>query len=81
VRLEVNVDTDGRVKNVKAIEGDPTLAESAVHAIQYWRFHPARKEGKKIGDVVRVKVEFRSEGKLVRTQVVWPESAALPAPE
>lgn len=82
VRLEAKVGTDGRVTSVKPIEGDPRLAESAMHAIQNWRFHPARKEGKNVEDLVRIKVEFRLEGQRVHAEVLLPESpAALPPPE
>lgn len=81
VRLEIKVGTDGKVINIKPIEGDPTLAESAMRAIQNWRFHPARLEGKKVEDILRVNVEFRLQGQLVRSQVVWPEAPALPSPE
>ena len=74
VRLEATVATNGRVNTVKSIEGDARLADSAIRAIKQWRFDAARKDGKKVEDLVRINVEFRTEGQRVRTQVVWPEA-------
>jgi TonB family protein len=82
VRLEASVATNGRVNSVKAIEGDASLADSAMRAIKQWRFNAARKDGKKVEDLVRINVEFRTEGQRVRTQVVWPEApSAAHSPE
>jgi len=74
VRLEATVATNGRVNSVKSIEGDARLADSAIRAIKQWRFDAARRDGKKVEDLVRINVEFRTEGQRVRTQVVWPEA-------
>jgi TonB family protein len=74
VRLEATVATNGRVNTVKSIEGDARLADSAIRAIRQWRFEAARKDGKKVEDLVRINVEFRTEGQRVRTHVVWPEA-------
>jgi len=75
VRLEVTVGKDGAVKDVKVLEGESSLAEASVRAVQRWQFRPAKINNGRVEDVVRIKVEFRLEGEQVRAQVVWPEPA------
>jgi TonB family protein len=77
VRLDVDVGKDGKVKNVRVLEGDPTLADASVHAIRKWRFYPAQKDGKPVEDRARIRVDFRLSGEQVRAQVV---SHADPSP-
>lgn len=80
VRLEATVGANGRVSRVKAVEGDAGLADSAMRAIKQWRFNATRKDGKKVEDMVRINIEFRTEGQRVRTQVVWPEAPSVAHP-
>ena len=40
VTLDVVVDEDGKVQNVKVVSGDSALAPAAVDAVQRWRFKP-----------------------------------------
>jgi TonB family protein len=82
VRLEADVGADGKIKHLRVLEGNPLLANASLRAIEKWRFHPARRDGKPIEDQVRIKVEFRLDGEQVRARVVWPEAlpSANPAP-
>jgi protein TonB len=40
VRLEVEINPDGKVKSVKALGGHPILIQSAEDAVRKWRFEP-----------------------------------------
>ncbi len=40
VTLDVVVDEEGKVRNVKVLSGDSALAPAAVEAVQRWRFKP-----------------------------------------
>src|SRR5438552_2363926 len=40
VTLDVVVDEDGKVQNVKVVSGDSALAPAAVDSVQRWRFKP-----------------------------------------
>jgi TonB family protein len=80
VRLDAEVGTDGKVKDLKVIEGNPALAEAAINAIRNWRFHPARKDGREIEDHVRIRVDFRLDREQVRAHVVSPESTPSERP-
>ncbi len=44
VKIEVVIATDGRVKSTRAIGGHPLLVNSAVEALQKWRFQPGNEE-------------------------------------
>jgi TonB family protein len=80
VRLDVDVGIDGKVRDIKILEGDPVLADASVRAIRKWRFYPAQKDGKAVGDLVRIRVDFRLDQEQVRAQVVsYPDPAAGPA--
>jgi len=74
VRMDAQIDPDGKVKNIYTSEGNLILADAAFHAIRKWRFHPAQMNGKPVEDKVRVKVEFRLDGERVHAQVVSPET-------
>jgi TonB family protein len=70
VRLDAGIGTNGKVTNLKVLEGDAMLADAAVHAIRKWRFLPAQKNGKPVEDQARIRVDFRLDGESVRAQVV-----------
>ena len=42
VRLELDVATDGTVKNVKALGGNPVLIDSAMKAARQWTYEPGQ---------------------------------------
>lgn len=81
VRLEATVGVNGKVEDVKVLEGDAMLAEACTDAVKRWRFYPAQRNHVPVQDLVRIKVEFRLDGEQVRAQVVWPEvpASALPS--
>ena len=78
VRLEAMVGTNGEIEDLKTIEGDDGLAEAATTAISKWRFHPAKKDGKKIEEAIRLNIVFRLDSEQARVQMVYPEPARSP---
>ena len=60
VKLEVSVDENGRVTNVKVLKGlGFGLDESAVAAARQWTFKPATRCGKAVSYVVKPGVRFQ----------------------
>lgn len=43
-RVELLVATDGKVKDVKVLGGNPVLVQAAVAAVMKWRYEPAAEE-------------------------------------
>ena len=50
VRLKVTVRTDGKVRDVHVVGGNPILVESAIRAVKLWRYSPG--DGETVADVV-----------------------------
>lgn len=60
VVLEIVVRSDGRVGNVRVLQGlGAGLDQRAVDAVRQWRFTPARRLGTPVDVLVEVAVEFR----------------------
>ncbi len=45
VELNFIIGTDGYVREVTVVKGNPILARAAVEALQTWRYQPARRDG------------------------------------
>jgi protein TonB len=59
VLLEIVVTRDGRVGDVKVLQGlGAGLDERALAAVRQWQFAPARRQGQAVDVVVEVAVEF-----------------------
>ena|ERR1051326_4793482 len=43
-RVELLVATDGKVKDVKVLGGNPVLVQAAVTAVMKWKYEPATEE-------------------------------------
>ncbi|MBZ5504057.1 MAG: energy transducer TonB [Acidobacteriia bacterium] len=43
-RVELLIATDGRVKDVKALGGNPVLIQAVVTAVMKWKYEPAAEE-------------------------------------
>ncbi len=69
VRLEIRVGRDGRVDDLKLLDGDPLLENATAKAVRKWRFYPAHENGKAIEERVRIAVTFRLRGEPVWAQV------------
>jgi TonB family protein len=59
VEVEAVVDTEGKVASVKALNGNPLLTQSAVNAVQKWKFTPFTADGQPTKAVVTLSFDFR----------------------
>ena len=58
VELKVLVGTDGLVRRLTTISGDPLLVSAATDAVRQWRFKPHELSGKVVEFETRVTVNF-----------------------
>jgi TonB family protein len=58
VELKVLVGTDGLVRSLTTISGDPLLVSAATDAVRQWRFKPHELKGKVVEFETRVTVNF-----------------------
>jgi TonB family protein len=58
VVLNALVGTDGSVRELKVISGDPKLIKAAVDAVSQWRFQPHRLEGQLVEFETQIVVNF-----------------------
>jgi TonB family protein len=59
VVLSALVAKDGTVRNLKLIDGTPTLAQSAMDAVKQWRYSPFVLDGKVIERETTITIDFR----------------------
>ncbi|HKM85845.1 MAG TPA: TonB family protein [Terriglobales bacterium] len=50
---------DGTLRDVRVVEGEPLLAQSAVDAVQHWRYKPYELDGKPVKNLIRINVDFK----------------------
>ena len=62
VRLRMVVGTDGAVKEVTVISGNPLLAKAAVDAVRQWLYRPAVKNGQPTEMVTETAINFTLGG-------------------
>lgn len=72
VLLELVIDTDGRVADVKVLEGREPFTAAARSATDTWTFRPARRGDLAVRARIRVRVEFHAPARA-------PESPTAPA--
>ncbi|RPH76352.1 MAG: energy transducer TonB [Nitrospiraceae bacterium] len=58
VMLEVNVDEEGSVANVRVIRGHPLLDQSAIDAVKQWKYSPTLLNGEPVPVIATVTVIF-----------------------
>jgi TonB family protein len=58
VVLEAMVNEEGRVEDLKAISGNPVLAQAALDAVRKWRYSPYMLKGKSIRRETRITISF-----------------------
>jgi TonB family protein len=58
VRLEVLIGADGSVKEIKTISGDPVLVDSAIRAVNQWRYRPTLLNGLPVEVVTTIDLVF-----------------------
>lgn len=50
---------DGTIRDVRVIEGEPLLAQSAMDAVKNWRYKPYELDGKPVKNLIRIKIDFK----------------------
>jgi protein TonB len=59
VEVEAVVNTAGAVESVKAITGNPLLTQSAITAVQKWRFTPFAENGTPAKAILTLNFDFK----------------------
>lgn len=59
VRLECVIGPEGRVVDIRVLEGHPLLAKAARDAVQQWMYTPTLLNGQAVSVVLTVTVQFR----------------------
>jgi TonB family protein len=58
VVLECVIDENGRVTDLKVVNGNPLLADAAVEAVRRWVYTPTRLNGQAVSVILTVTVKF-----------------------
>ena len=59
VRLEAIIATDGTIRNLKVIQGHPLLVQSALRAVQQWRYAPTLLNDRPVEVITYIDVIFK----------------------
>jgi len=59
VVLQIVVDSNGKVKNLKPVSGDPSLTPAAVDAVKKWKYRPYVLNGQRVEMETQVVVAFK----------------------
>ena len=59
VVLEAVLDANGRVRQLKVVDGHPLLAQSALRAVQQWVYEPTYLNGHPVAISMQITVKFR----------------------
>ena len=60
--LQVTVDEEGFVTDVRVISGHPLLSKAEVEAVKQWRYSPTLLNGKAVPVMATVTVSFALKG-------------------
>jgi TonB family protein len=58
VKLQVTIETDGSVKVLGVVSGDPLLSPAATTAVRQWRYEPGRIKGQPASTDTTIEVNF-----------------------
>lgn len=58
VRLHAVIGTDGSVREIEVVNGNPIFIPSALAAIRQWRYQPTRLSGEAVEVETYITVEF-----------------------
>ena len=58
VELQARIGTDGTVRELEVVSGNPILARAAVAAVQQWRYQPTRLSGQPVEVETHITVTF-----------------------
>jgi len=59
VVLQIVIDTNGEVRNLKPVLGDPTLTPAAADAVKQWKYKPYLVDGQRVEMETRVVIAFK----------------------
>ena len=59
VEIEVTVDENGAVESARTLTGNPLLTQSAVSAVEKWKFTPFTADGKAVKAICVLPFDFR----------------------
>ena len=59
VILDATIGEDGKVRDLKVLDGHPVLARAAVDAVKQWRYRPYMLNGKPIAMQEQITVSFK----------------------
>jgi TonB family protein len=59
VEVEALVNEDGAVESAKAVTGNPLLTQSALSAVEKWKFTPFTSDGKPVKAICTLVFDFR----------------------
>jgi TonB family protein len=62
VTLTATIMEDGSVRDVKVVDGPPGLTQSAVDAVQHWRYQPFTLDGQPVTNEIKINVDFKLSG-------------------
>jgi protein TonB len=58
VILQATIDTKGNIGSLKAVKGDPILADASIEAVKQWKYKPFLLDGEPIEVETTIKVVF-----------------------
>jgi periplasmic protein TonB len=58
VLLDVHIDEEGAVQEIKVVSGDPRLADAAIAAVRQWRFKPQTVNGHAVEMETKITLKF-----------------------
>lgn len=58
VELQARIGTDGTVRELEVVSGNPILARAAIEAVQQWRYQPTRLDGQPVEVETHITVTF-----------------------
>lgn len=59
VALDVHINQDGAVQQLKVLSGDSLLAQAAIDAVKQWRFQPHTVNGHAVEMQTRITLNFK----------------------
>jgi TonB family protein len=58
VRMTAIIGTDGSVRDLQLVEGDPRLADAALNAVRQWMYQPPLFDGRPVEVITEIKLNF-----------------------
>jgi TonB family protein len=61
VTVEAQIGADGKVKEVKVVDGEPVLARAAIVAVKQWKYRPSYLNGEPVESSARILLNFKPQ--------------------